>query len=159
MCYARHARAHNNRRLVYRGRARQDMLVVHMSCIVVHCGSQALVSVTLQPVARAFGVPARTARWWQCGACSLQMCCWPALRAQLPKGLADPRAIHSCSAMGTQFCASSLARLKDGGEELAGTSVAARDARRLVRVANGVSTLLDVAVDAPVALGMAVMLD
>ena len=60
--------------------------------------------------------------------------------------------------MGTQFCVSSLARLKDGGEELTGTSVAARDARRLVCAANGVSTLLDVVVEAPVPLGMAVML-
>ena len=80
------------------------------------------------------------------------------IRAQLPQGMADLRAMRSCSAMGTQFCVSSLARLKDGGEELTGTLGAARDARRLVRVANGVSTLPDVAVDAPVALGMAVML-
>ena len=133
------------------------MLVVHMKCIVAHCGSQALVSVRLQPVAQAFGVPARTARRCQRGTCSLQMCGWAALRAQLPKGLADLRAMHSCSAMGTQLCVSSLARLKDGGEELTGTSVAARDARRLVRV--GVSTLPDVVVDAPVALGMAATLD
>ena len=60
--------------------------------------------------------------------------------------------------MGTQHCASSLARPKDGGEELTGTSVAARDAWRLVCVANGVGTLYDVVMDAPVTLGMAVML-